>query len=68
MFTYTDVHAPKWLKSCTEGRVDILMQGGSLDFGVIFFNIDSDLHPRIRFINTKVTDADGIFGRACTLN
>ena len=60
MFINTDVHAPKWMKSRIEDRVDILMQGGSLEFGEIFFNIGTDLHPHIRLINTKVTDADGL--------
>lgn len=60
MFINTDVHAPKWMKSRIEDRVDILMQGGSLEFGEIFFNIGTDLHPHIRLIDTKVTDADGL--------
>ena len=60
MLINTDVHAPGWIKSRIEGRATALMQGGTLEFGEIFVNIGKDLHPRVRLVDTQISDANGV--------
>jgi hypothetical protein len=60
MLINTDVHAPGWVKSRIEDRASAMMQGGGLEFGEIFVNVGRDLHPRVRLVDTRITDADGV--------
>lgn len=60
MLINTDVHAPGWIKSRIEDRATALMQGGALEFGEIFINIGKDLHPRVRLVDTQISDANGV--------
>uniref|UniRef100_UPI0040473418 DUF3971 domain-containing protein n=1 Tax=Yoonia sp. TaxID=2212373 RepID=UPI0040473418 len=55
-----DIDAPGWLKSRIETRAAQMMQGGSLVFDNIYITIGRDLHPRVRLVETAVSDANGI--------
>tara|TARA_R110002051_G_scaffold7041_6_gene33172 strand:+ start:2685 stop:5969 length:3285 start_codon:yes stop_codon:yes gene_type:complete len=55
-----DIDAPGWLASRIETRAAKMLQGGSLVFGNIYINIGRDLHPRVRLVETAISDANGI--------
>ncbi len=54
-----DINAPGWIKSRIEDRAAEVMGGGALQFGEIYINVGRDLHPRVRLVDTRITDADG---------
>ncbi len=55
-----DITAPSWVVSRIEERAQTVLNGGRLQFGEIFIRIGSDLHPRIRLVDTQLYDESGL--------
>ncbi|WP_342075957.1 AsmA-like C-terminal region-containing protein [Yoonia sp. SS1-5] len=59
MMVDRDITAPSWIVARIEARAADLLGGGTLDFGQITLRIGADLHPRVRLIDSRLTDANG---------
>lgn len=59
MLVDTDIDAPDWVESRVEARASAMMQGGEVAFSDVFVKVGRDLHPRVRLVDVKVTDAAG---------
>lgn len=54
-----DITAPSWITRTVSERASTMLGGGSLTFGEITVRIGSDLHPRVRLLDTELRDANG---------
>lgn len=55
-----DIDAPSWLQTRIEARASDMMQGGALVFESIYINVGRDLHPRVRLVETAISNANGV--------
>ena len=54
-----DITAPSWITRTVSERASTMLGGGSLTFGDITVRIGPDLHPRVRLLDTVLSDATG---------